>query len=58
MRAVMIQIAYYQHWQHYGENEKVSKKEIDNVIKMGFNNYAEDIYDLMIKYNLTDADFI
>jgi hypothetical protein len=29
MRAVDIQIAYYQHWQKYVENNKVSKKEID-----------------------------
>jgi hypothetical protein len=58
MRAICIQIAYYQHWERYGENDKVSKKEIDNIIRMGFNNCAEDIYDLVIKYNLTDADFI
>jgi hypothetical protein len=58
MRAIDIQIAYYHHWQHFGENEKVSRKEINDIIRIGFDNYGKYIYDLVIKYNLTDADFI
>jgi hypothetical protein len=53
-----IQIAYYIHWKYYGENDKVSKKEISDVIKKGLYDSAKDIYNLIIKYNLTDTDFI
>jgi hypothetical protein len=55
---VDIQIAYYIHWKYYDENDKVSKKEMSDIIKKGLYNSAKDIYDLIIKYNLTDADFI
>jgi hypothetical protein len=58
MRAVSVQIAYYQHWQRYGENDKISKKEIDVIIKRGLKESAKNIYNSVIKYNLTDADFI
>jgi hypothetical protein len=44
--------------EHFGENEKVSRKEINEIIKSGLDWCAKDIYDLVIKYNLTDADFI
>jgi hypothetical protein len=58
MRIVDVQIAYYIHWKDYEENEKVSKKEIDNVIKLGIEYCAEEVYKLVIKYNLTNTDFI
>jgi hypothetical protein len=55
---VDIQIVYYVHWKYYGENNKVSKKEISDIIKKGLYDSTKDIYDLIIKCNLTDADFI
>jgi hypothetical protein len=58
LRVIDVQIAYYIHWEYYGENGKVSKKEIDNVIKLGMEYCAEEVYNLVIKYNLTDTDFI
>jgi hypothetical protein len=38
-----MQIAYYIHWKRYGENDKVSKKEISDIIKKGMYESAKDI---------------
>jgi hypothetical protein len=55
---VGIQIAYYIHWERSGENDKVSKKEISDILKKGLYDSPKDIYNLVIKYDLTDSDFI
>jgi hypothetical protein len=55
---VNVQIAYYFHWREYGDSEKVSRKEINMLIQLGFENCPEEVYNLVVIYNLTYSDFI
>jgi hypothetical protein len=48
IRTVDIQIVYYLHWQRFDDNNKVSKKEISDIIKKGLHNNAKDKFNLVI----------
>jgi hypothetical protein len=52
------QIRYYCHWVKYGDNEKVSRAEINKVIEVGFKLCGGILRDLIIKYSLTWNDWI
>jgi hypothetical protein len=58
VKAYRLQINYYYHWMKYNENDKVSVEEISDIIKKGWYDSADEIYKLLIKYNLTTTAFI
>jgi hypothetical protein len=49
---------YYIYWTKIGNNvEKVSRKEIDHIIKLGFENCGSAVWELVDKYDLRWDDW-
>jgi hypothetical protein len=56
--SIRAQTMNYIHWDQFGNNERVSREEIDQVIKTGFEQSREMLWDIIIKYQLKWNDWI
>jgi hypothetical protein len=54
----MTQICYYIHWKRYGNNERISREEINEINSLGVDKCHDSLFKLICKYNIKWNDWI